>query len=54
LRFYIDKGNKEAHDYIYEAERKSMCTCEVCGKPGKTGGNRWIETLCDDCKKLKK
>lgn len=52
LRFYIDAGNDEVYDAIEEAERKSMITCENCGKPGSTRADRpWIQTLCDACNK---
>jgi hypothetical protein len=53
LRFYISGGNDEMYQAITEAEEKSFTTCEACGKPGKSGrsvGNWWIKTLCDECR----
>ncbi|KKN09464.1 hypothetical protein LCGC14_1046290 [marine sediment metagenome] len=36
---------------IYEAEDKSYIICENCGEPGKTRGQGWLKTSCDDCDK---
>jgi len=30
------------------AESMSGVTCEECGNPGKSHGNGWITTLCDE------
>jgi hypothetical protein len=48
LRFYVHNSTDRVEDLIGFAERMSGCTCEVCGKPGRTGGNGWIRTLCID------
>jgi uncharacterized Zn finger protein (UPF0148 family) len=47
LRFYVDGGTPEMHNYIEFAEAMTRITCEVCGNPGisRTGG--WIRVLCD-------
>lgn len=53
LRFYLNPVPPEHWDEIYkyiaEAEKKSLETCEECGKPGKRRGKGWIRTLCDQC-----
>jgi hypothetical protein len=54
LRFYIGgipkKTSKKIFRAIDEAERKSVLTCEYCGKPGKLRTERfWILTLCNEC-----
>jgi hypothetical protein len=51
LRFYANGGNDKIQDLIDSAERKSVQICENCGKPGKTRGEGWITTLCDECNK---
>ena len=48
LRFYVHNSTDRVASLIDFAELMSGCTCEVCGKPGKTGGNGWIRTLCID------
>jgi len=48
LRFYVDGGTRDAHNYITFAEVMSGQTCEVCGSPGKSRpGSGWIRVLCD-------
>ncbi len=51
LCFYVHNAPEEIHDMIREAEKKSICICEQCGKPGKRvlGKHRWIYTRCPDC-----
>lgn len=52
LRFYIEgcpsDKFEEIYKYIGEAEKKSVETCEVCGKPGEVRGGSWLRCLCDD------
>jgi hypothetical protein len=48
LRFYMSNSTDDMDKFIDKAEALSSETCEVCGNPGKTRGNRWIQTLCDD------
>lgn len=49
LRFYMS-GTTDAMDAaIHKAEYLSSKICDVCGKPGKTRGNHWVQTLCDKC-----
>jgi len=55
LRFYIEStpiGSihfEAIRTFISEAEKESMRTCEVCGKPGEIRDQgRWIRTLCDE------
>jgi len=51
LRFYCEgDGEHKIYDRIFQAEDESFKTCEYCGAPGKTRGDRsWIKTLCDKC-----
>ena len=52
LRFYVNGANKEVFDLIREAEEKSLCTCEKCGKKGSMYiGLGWYKTLCSKCAK---
>lgn len=55
LRFYINWGNREVFDLIDEAEKKSLETCEECGKPGKPRNDiGWWQTLCERHYTMKK
>jgi hypothetical protein len=49
LRFNLHQHNDEMHKTAYKFERKSLKTCEKCGKPGKVRDSIWLETLCDAC-----
>lgn len=52
LRYYLHNGDDFIYDLISEYEKKSMKTCEKCGKPGELRTERpWIKTLCDKCNK---
>lgn len=51
LRFYVEKSNQRAQDYIWFAESMSYRTCEVCGNPGKLNTNGWHTVLCDEHRK---
>lgn len=58
LRFYVDFDSRDGLDQIYDAinkaEKKSMITCERCGKLGiwrNNGG--WITVTCDEHFKAK-
>lgn len=57
LRFYTggisDENRDKAYDYIEEAERLSMHTCEMCGHGGELSGPGWLQTLCVDHRKEK-
>lgn len=47
LRFYTDcVPDDYIRGLISLAESLSVRTCEVCGAPGKQGGQGWIRTLC--------
>jgi hypothetical protein len=48
LRFYYSGGDDFVDGVISFAENLSAVTCEKCGKPGKTRGGGWIQTLCDE------
>ncbi len=52
LRFYMNaipqSVQKQAYDFITEAEERSMSTCEKCGAPGETRSGGWIKVLCDE------
>lgn len=39
-------GNEKSLELISEAEKRSLTTCENCGKPGKIAYNK---VLCDEC-----
>lgn len=53
LRFYRNKNIiNDILPLINEAEKKSMITCEYCGKAGKLHEMdkfRWVKTCCDKC-----
>lgn len=53
LRVYFDADNESDYDsaykYIEEAYKKSVKTCEYCGKPGEIRNGGWLTTLCDEC-----
>lgn len=38
-------------DLVWEAEKKSVETCEVCGKSGSIKRQGWLRCLCDECEK---
>jgi predicted transposase YbfD/YdcC len=47
--FAVDRAlmHNEAEQIVREAEMKSMKTCKICGKAGKTINiNGWYRTLC--------
>jgi hypothetical protein len=53
LRFHFaDDIPEQFYNLTDTAKANSKMTCEVCGKPGKTGrvgkNERWIQTLCDN------
>lgn len=48
LRFYLSHYDELMELCIQEAEKKSACTCEQCGKPGKIRGNYWYYVACDE------
>ncbi len=47
LRFYVDGGTSEIHNYISFAESISYRTCEECGSPGRAYRSGWHKTLCE-------
>jgi len=47
LRFYVDGGTPEMHNYIEFAEAMTSRVCEVCGSPGKSRNDGWVRVLCD-------
>lgn len=55
LRFYLQprvSGDEDdaIDNAIDEAEKRSVSTCETCGKPGRSMSIRhWIRTLCEEC-----
>lgn len=53
LRFYLNAIPSEKWDEIHalvnKAERKSLETCEYCGKPGERKGKMWVKTVCPEC-----
>lgn len=56
LRYYIDSygvGDDDpridmARNLIAEAERASVRTCQMCGRPGRFQNSVWHATLCDE------
>jgi hypothetical protein len=50
LRFYYTGGDDIIDGMVRMAEGMSEVTCEECGKPGKSQGNGWIRTLCEEHK----
>jgi hypothetical protein len=48
LRFYVSYHDELIELCIADAEKKSACTCEQCGKPGKLRGQAWLYTACDE------
>lgn len=47
LRFYVDGGDDYILGMISLAESLSHRICEECGAAGKSRGNGWVRTLCD-------
>jgi len=47
LRFYVDGGTSEMHNYIEFAEAMTSRICEECGSPGKSRNDGWVKVLCD-------
>jgi hypothetical protein len=47
MRFYVDGGTHEMHNYIEFAEAMTSRTCEVCGDRGKSRSGGWVRVLCD-------
>jgi len=48
LRFYYEGGDDGIQGMVRMAESWADCTCETCGKPGKSRNGGWIKTLCDE------
>lgn len=48
LRFYLSSYDGVIENLVQEAERKSACVCETCGKVGKIRGACWYYTACDE------
>lgn len=53
LRFYMTATTHPMERLINIAEYASSKTCEACGKPGRTRGNGWVMTICDECERDK-
>lgn len=51
LRFYTSGGDDYTRGVEAMAEAISSRVCEQCGAPGKTEGEGWITTLCDEHRK---
>ena len=47
LRFYYVGGDDIIDAMVEEAEARSIVTCEICGAPGESRWDGWVETLCD-------
>lgn len=48
LRFYLSVHDDTLENLVKEAEERSACTCETCGKPGTLRGAMWMYTACDE------
>jgi hypothetical protein len=48
LSFYVDGASDVQYAAISFAESMSHHICEDCGAPGKTRGDGWIRTVCDE------
>jgi hypothetical protein len=49
INVYYEKIDK----IVYEAEKMSAETCEVCGSKGKLRTDGWFRVLCDTCEETK-
>jgi len=49
LSFYTDYANPEIFSVINEYTKKSSTVCELCGENGRTRGEGYLITLCDNC-----
>jgi hypothetical protein len=49
LRFYTTWATATMDRLIGDAEIKSQCTCELCGRAGTIHGKRWVTCLCPKC-----
>ena len=47
MRFYVDGGTSEMHNYISFAEAMTSRTCEVCGDRGHSRTGSWVRVLCN-------
>lgn len=47
LRFYVEGGTSEIHNFIAMAESMSYRTCEECGSPGNVYRKGWHKTMCE-------
>ena len=52
LRFYYRGGDDVIDGMVRMAEAMTAVTCDVCGVPGKLGGQGWISTRCDEHRKV--
>lgn len=49
LRAYFYPYFEGLDDIVDKAEKKSACTCEVCGNPGEiTNDGYWMMTRCEE------
>ncbi len=51
LRFHVSKQPAHWREWIYEAERESGRTCEICGAPGSLHLGAGVKTVCESCAK---
>lgn len=51
LRFHVSKQPAHWREWIYEAERESGRTCEICGAPGSLHLGAGVKTVCEACAK---
>jgi hypothetical protein len=49
LRFYYNGGDDYCDGVIHMAESMTGCTCEECGKPGRSNTSGWIKVRCLEC-----
>jgi len=52
LRFYLHEASDVMLELAQAAEDKSGLICEICGAPGQTYDDSWINTSCISCRPI--
>lgn len=53
LRFRVTGAiSAKLRELISRVEEVSLCTCEICGKPGRLRNQAGIHTYCDCCQEV--
>lgn len=53
LRVYLHGESPETEALLKTLITESGLTCEVCGQQGTLGGDGWLMTRCDACRRIK-